>query len=97
MRAGKQRSELRERLVYHARENRRAGAGSWVVDQSSSLPQVLVENGLRDIAPLAKGERVMLERKRLDGCYREVQHLLASKPTHELHKSKKLRNILKLI
>jgi hypothetical protein len=34
---------------------------------------VLVENGLRKIAPLAKGERVMLERKRLDGFYRELQ------------------------
>ena len=38
-----------------------------------SLPQVLVENGLRQIAPLAKGERIMLERKRLDGFYRELQ------------------------
>ncbi|MGA2095444.1 MAG: IS110 family transposase [Candidatus Acidiferrum sp.] len=38
-----------------------------------SLPQVLVENGLPKIAPLAKGERVMLERKRLDTFYRELQ------------------------
>jgi len=38
-----------------------------------SLPQVLAENGLREIAPLAKGERVMLERKRMDGFYRELQ------------------------
>jgi hypothetical protein len=34
---------------------------------------VLAENGLREISPLAKGERVMLERKRLDGFYRELQ------------------------
>ena len=38
-----------------------------------SLPQVLAENGLPEIAPLAKGERVMLERKRLDTFYRELQ------------------------
>ena len=38
-----------------------------------SLPQVLVENGLREIAPLAKGERIMLERKRLDSFYQELQ------------------------
>lgn len=38
-----------------------------------SLPQVLVENGLPQNAPLSKGERVMLERKRLDGFYRELQ------------------------
>jgi len=34
MRAGKQQSELREKLVYHAREVRRARAGSGVVGQS---------------------------------------------------------------
>jgi transposase len=38
-----------------------------------SLPQVLAENGLREIAALAKGEKVMLERKRLDAFYRELQ------------------------
>ena len=38
-----------------------------------SLPQVLAENGLPEIAPLAKGERVMLERKRLDTFYSELQ------------------------
>jgi transposase len=38
-----------------------------------SLPQVLAENGLPEIAPLAKGERVMLDRKRLDTFYRELQ------------------------
>lgn len=38
-----------------------------------SLPQVLAQNGLPEVAPLAKGERVMLERARLDGFYRELQ------------------------
>jgi transposase len=38
-----------------------------------SLPQVLVENGLPEIAPLARGEKIMLERKRLDGFYQELQ------------------------
>lgn len=38
-----------------------------------SLPQVLAQNGLPEIAPLRKGERVMLERSRLDGFYRELQ------------------------
>lgn len=38
-----------------------------------SLPQVLAQNGLPEIAPLPKGERVMLERSRLDGFYRELQ------------------------
>ena len=38
-----------------------------------SLPQVLAGNGLPQIAPLAKGEKVMLQRKRLDGFYRELQ------------------------
>jgi len=38
-----------------------------------SLPQVLAENGLPRVAPLAKGERVMLDRKRLDTFYRELQ------------------------
>lgn len=38
-----------------------------------SLPQVLAENGLQQIGPLARGEKIMLERKRLDGFYRELQ------------------------
>jgi transposase len=38
-----------------------------------SLPQVLAENGLPRIAPLSKGERVMLDRKRLDTFYSELQ------------------------
>lgn len=38
-----------------------------------SLPQVLAQNGLPETAPLRKGEKVMLERARLDGFYRELQ------------------------
>src|SRR5215470_16490642 len=38
-----------------------------------SLPQVLAQNGLPEVAPLAKGEKVMLERNRLDGFYKELQ------------------------
>ncbi len=38
-----------------------------------SLPQVLVDNGLPEIAPLRRGETVMLERKKLDTFYRELQ------------------------
>lgn len=38
-----------------------------------SLPQVLVDNGLPEIAPLPRGETVMLESKKLDGFYRELQ------------------------
>jgi transposase len=55
-----------------------------------SLPQVLQENGLRQIAPLAKGERVMLERKRLDDFYRELQtpsRIEANLPTPQIEES----------
>jgi len=38
-----------------------------------SLPQVLADNGLPGVAPLRKGERVMLDRKRLDTFYQELQ------------------------
>jgi transposase len=38
-----------------------------------SLPQVLAENSLPEVAPLRKGERVMLDRKKLDLFYRELQ------------------------
>jgi transposase len=38
-----------------------------------SLPQVLAQNDLPEIGPLARGEKIMLERKRLDGFYRELQ------------------------
>ncbi len=38
-----------------------------------SLPQVLADNGLPEIAPLRRGETVMLERKRLDTFYRDLR------------------------
>jgi hypothetical protein len=38
-----------------------------------SLPQVLAENGLSQIAPLAKGERRMLDLKKLDSFYDGLQ------------------------
>lgn len=38
-----------------------------------SLPQVLERNDLPQAGPLAQGERIMLERKRLDGFYDELQ------------------------
>jgi len=38
-----------------------------------SLPQVLAQNDLPQIAPLARGEKIMLERKKLDGFYHELQ------------------------
>lgn len=38
-----------------------------------ALPQVLAENGLPEIAPLRKGERIMLDRKRLHTFYHELQ------------------------
>lgn len=38
-----------------------------------SLPQVLRANDLPESTPLARGERVMLERKRLTAFYRELQ------------------------
>ena len=38
-----------------------------------SLPQVLAENGLPEVAPLPKGERVMLDRKNLSTFYDELQ------------------------
>ena len=38
-----------------------------------SLPQVLVENGLPEIAPLSQGETLMLEKKKLHAFYRELQ------------------------
>jgi hypothetical protein len=48
---------------------------------------VLAENGLREIAPLAKGERLMLERKRLETFYRELQtpsRIQANTPTPQV-------------
>jgi transposase len=38
-----------------------------------SLSQVLAKNDLPEIAPLAKGEKIMLERKKLERFYRELQ------------------------
>jgi hypothetical protein len=38
-----------------------------------SLPQVLAGNGLPQIAPLARGERIMLERTKLERFYNELQ------------------------
>src|ERR1700752_4513514 len=38
-----------------------------------SLPQVLAQNGLPEIVPLRRGERIMLERKRLESFYEELQ------------------------
>lgn len=38
-----------------------------------SLPQVLESNGLQQISSLARGEKIMLERKRLERFYRELQ------------------------
>ena len=38
-----------------------------------SLPQVLAQNGLPEIAPLARGEKTMLERKKLEAFYQELQ------------------------
>jgi len=48
-----------------------------------SLPQVLATNGLPQIAPLARGERIMLERKKLDDFYHDLQtptHIEANTP-----------------
>lgn len=52
-----------------------------------SLPQVLAENGLPGVAPLRKGERVMLDRKRLETFYRELQapsRIEANTPTPQM-------------
>jgi hypothetical protein len=60
-----------------------------------SLPQVLIANGLPQIAPLTRGERIMLERRKLDDFYHQLQHLLASRPTREKRKPKKKKKLLK--
>lgn len=55
-----------------------------------SLQQVLEKNGLPEIAPLARGERIMLERKRLEGFYRELQtpsRIEANTPTAQIQHS----------
>ena len=38
-----------------------------------SLPQVLAKNDLPEIAPLTSGEKIMLETKKLEGFYRDLQ------------------------
>ncbi|HKV25720.1 MAG TPA: hypothetical protein VJN93_14090, partial [Candidatus Acidoferrum sp.] len=38
-----------------------------------SLAQVLAQNDLPATAPLARGERIMLERKKLEEFYEELQ------------------------
>lgn len=53
-----------------------------------SLPQVLERNGLPEIAPLTRGEKSMLERKRLAAFYSELQtpsriEVDTSKPQHQ--------------
>jgi hypothetical protein len=56
-----------------------------------SLPQVLAENRLPEVAPLSKGERVMLDRKRLDTFYRELQtpsRIEANTPTPQVEEAK---------
>lgn len=55
-----------------------------------SLPQVLEENGLPEVAPLSTGERVMLDRKRLDTFYRELQtasRIEANTPTPQVEEA----------
>jgi hypothetical protein len=49
-----------------------------------SLPQVLAENGLPGVAPLSRGERRILDRKRLDTFYSGLQspsRIQANTPT----------------
>jgi len=58
-----------------------------------SLPQVLEGNGLPQIAPLAKGEKVMLERKRRMASTASCKPLLASRPTPRNPKPKKRKRI----
>jgi hypothetical protein len=55
-----------------------------------SLPQVLAENGLPGVAPLSKGERVMLDKKGLDTFYRELQTpscIEANTPTPQIEET----------
>jgi hypothetical protein len=55
-----------------------------------ALPQVLAENGLPGLAALSKGETVMLERKRLDTFYRELQtpsRIQANTPTPQVEET----------
>jgi len=55
-----------------------------------SLPQVLAENCLPGVAPLFKGERVMLDKKGLDTFYRELQtpsRIEANTPTTQIEET----------
>jgi len=52
-----------------------------------SLPQVLAENGLPGVVPRRKCERVMLDSKRLETFYRELQtpsRIEANTPTPQM-------------
>jgi hypothetical protein len=40
---------------------------------AKQLPQVLAANGLPQIPALARGEKIMLERKKLDDFYHQLQ------------------------
>lgn len=73
-------SRLRVRATGHRRRGgipkgtpRSAQYGHGRTRALPSLPQVLAENGLPEIAPLPPGERVMLERNNLGTFYRELQ------------------------
>src|SRR5919109_825051 len=51
-----------------------------------SLPQVLAQNDLPQIPPLVRGEKIMLEKKKLEGFYRELQtpsRIEANTPTQQ--------------
>src|SRR5262249_27316029 len=61
-----------------------------------SLPQVLAQNGLPEIAPLPKGERVMLERKKLSGFYRDLQTPSRIEANTQNRKPKNLERMLDL-
>lgn len=55
--------------------------------------KVLAENGLPGVAPLRKGERVMLDRKRLDTFYQELQtasRIEANTPKTRVQSGKKI-------
>jgi transposase len=61
-----------------------------------SLPQVLAANGLPGVAPLPKGERAMLDRRRLDVFYRELQtpsRIEANTPTPKQKSEKEISNL----
>jgi hypothetical protein len=63
----------------------------------SALPSsglwVFAENGLPQPATLARGERGMLERNRLDTFYSELQTPFRTRVTAELSKSEKKKEM----